>query len=169
MKEYTAAFTGPRPQNLPYNETSPQCDRLKTALREEVLRLYQLGVRRYLTGAATGVDIWAGEIVIELHRQHTDMELHCIIPFDGQSEKWSTNDQARYRSIMEQSNVTILSPIEYSGAYRNRNQYLVDHSAYLIAVFDPDKPPRRGGTLMTVNMARRNGLRIIYVSPDTEK
>jgi len=84
MREKTAAFTGPRPHRFPFknNEDHPDCTQFKTTLREQIELLYNQGVRRFLSGVSTGVDMWAGEIVLDLMKKHKDMELYCIVPFE---------------------------------------------------------------------------------------
>jgi uncharacterized phage-like protein YoqJ len=42
-----------------------------------------------------------------------------------------------------------------------RNRYMVDHSSVLIAVFDGVL----GGTMQTINYARKKGLEIIEIRP----
>ena len=43
-----------------------------------------------------------------------------------------------------------------------RNRYLIDHAAYLLAVYNGQ---RRGGTAMTVRYARKLGREIITIDP----
>jgi len=88
MNETTAAFTGPRPHRFPFgtNEQHPECVALKSSLRREIEGLCDLGVTRFLTGAAMGVDIWAAEIVLDLIAAGREIELHAIVPFHDQEE-----------------------------------------------------------------------------------
>lgn len=165
MFERTAAFTGPRPHKLPYSESDPQCANLKKRIREMIILHYHQGVRRFLSGAASGVDMWAAEIVIELKEKYPDIELVCVVPFRAQADRWSTRDQVRYRNILESAEVIYTGEVMGENSYRIRNQHLVDHAKYLIAIFDSEANQRRSGTSMTVNMAKRAGSTITYIKP----
>ena len=53
-------FTGHRPKSLPfgYNESEPECRRMKDRLRETVEKLItEEGVTHFISGMAMGVDM----------------------------------------------------------------------------------------------------------------
>ena len=85
----SCAFTGHRPAHFSfqYDESAPGCIQLKSVLEKQILRLYHRGITDFYTGCALGVDLWAGEAVLSLKRQNPDLQLHCIIPFEGQERR----------------------------------------------------------------------------------
>ena len=89
----SCAFTGHRPAHFSfqYDESAPGCVQLKSVLEKQILRLYHRGVTDFYTGCALGVDLWAGEVVLSLKRQNLDLQLHCIIPFEGQERRWKAD------------------------------------------------------------------------------
>ena len=52
----------------------------------------------------------------------------------------------------------------YKGCMLERNRYLVDHSAKLLAVYNGE---RRGGTAMTVRYAKKIGREVFVIDPYT--
>jgi uncharacterized phage-like protein YoqJ len=169
MRDQTAAFTGYRPHRFTFkgDEKHPDCVELKSVLREQIELLYEQGVLRFLTGACIGVDTWAGEIVLDLMKQHKDIELHCIVPFEEQAVKWTEAQRERYYNLLRDcTKIVQLSVHYYEGCYRVRNQYLVANSKYLLAVYDQNSK-MIGGTGQTVNMALKNGNSIICIHPQT--
>ena len=73
-KGRTCAFTGHRPQNLPFrfNENDDRCIALKQKLRDCIVQLIeQEGVRHFISGMAIGVDMYAAEIVLELKAEYS--------------------------------------------------------------------------------------------------
>ena len=63
-------ITGHRPNRFKFPENDPRCDKIKSAIRSEIIRLYeQEGIRGVWVGGAAGVDTWAAEIVLELRQQ----------------------------------------------------------------------------------------------------
>ena len=69
MKTVSCAFTGHRPQSLPFgfNETDSRCIALKMALHDQIINLIETnGVTHFISGMAIGVDMFAAEIVLDL-------------------------------------------------------------------------------------------------------
>ena len=61
MKTKKCAFTGHRPQSLPFgfNEADERCITLKQKLRDEIIRqIEENGVTHFITGMAIGVDMF---------------------------------------------------------------------------------------------------------------
>jgi len=166
----TAAFTGPRPHKFHFkdNENNPDCVRLKTTLKEHIMMLYhEHEVKRFLSGASTGVDMWAAELVLDLMEKYPEMKLFCIIPFKGQADKWSKEYQDRYYQILNLCTGIIYIRQEYhSDCFRERNQFLVRYARHLVAVDDLRKPAPRSGTRMTVNMGIRNRNQLWQILPN---
>jgi len=59
----------------------------------------------------------------------------------------------------------VLHQTKTSDCYRERNQYMVDQSDFLIAVLD--KRQMASGTVMTINMAKRKSMEIQIIDPLT--
>lgn len=162
----TAAFTGPRPHRFPFgeNEAAQECLALKAVLQREIEALCDAGITRFLTGAAAGVDMWCGEIVLELIAQGRAIELIAIVPFRNQEEKFSKKNKVRYAAILAKcSEVLVLSEHYYEGSYKVRNHYMIEHAKYLLAVQDHSRRPN-SGTRQTISLAMKNGNTIIYAS-----
>lgn len=165
-RDSTAAFTGPRPHRFPFGEYEghPECLTLKAALRREIETLCGAGVSRFLMGAAAGVDMWCGEIVLDLIARGRPIALIAIVPFKAQAEKWSADQQMRYQRILAGcSQVIVLSENYYDGCYKARNQYMVERAKYLLAVRDYTQRPN-SGTRQTISLARKHGNTILYAS-----
>ena len=82
-KKHTACFTGYRPKKLPwgYNESSLECIKLKLRLGEAILSAYDNGYRRFISGGAIGVDLYAAAEVIRLKEIKPDVELVLALPY----------------------------------------------------------------------------------------
>lgn len=159
------AFTGHRPHKFPWkhNEDDEQCVALKTALAMQIASLAKAGVTDYYTGGADGVDCWAALIILELRKKNPMLKLHCILPHEGQADKWRASAQERYQFILSQANsVEYVSRAYYDGCMLDRNRRLVDAAGLLLAVHNGE---RRGGTAATVRYARKAGREIIILHP----
>ena len=100
------------------------------------------------------------EIVLNLRKKNKDLHLICASPYEGFESRWSQDWQKRYKKIIKKSDyVKYVSP-EYSPAcFQIRNEYMVDHSNLLIAVYNGEA----GGTRNTINYAKKKDIEIIVV------
>ena len=171
MEKPSCAITGCNPQRFQfkYNEEAPLCKKIKTAITEEIKRLYGIGVRIFYVGCAVGVDTWASEIVLDLKAQaeYSDIELFCVIPFPEHTEKFKAGQMKRYESILSRCTYKEVINRHYSPvAYKRLNCYMIDKSQHLIAVYDQDKT-ERSGLVQTVNYAVKKNVQITFIHPDT--
>ena len=149
MDQSFCAFTGHRPKSFPwkYNETARDCILLKEVLTAQIISLAKQGVADFLSGMALGVN------------------LHCILPCEGQEIQWADSEQEQYNAILRQACEIVYVSQKYTAdCMLRRNRYLVDHSSVLLAVYNGVK---RSGTGATVNYARRLGREIIIINPLT--
>lgn len=167
--ETTCAFTGHRPHKFPWkdNETDPRCVALKAMLKEQIVVLTGAGVSEYFTGGADGVDCWVAEVVLVLREKNPALKLHCVLPHEGQADKWSNSARERYHSILRRADsVDYVSRAYYDGCLIDRNHRLVESAGLLLAVYNG---VRRSGTGATVNYARKLGREIIVIDPITRQ
>ena len=165
----SCAFTGHRPHKFPWkdNEADPRCIALKETLAGQIAALAGAGVTEYFTGGADGVDCWAAEIVLTMREKNPALKLRCVLPHEGQADRWSDSAQERYHSILERANsVDYVSRQYYDGCMIDRNHRLVESAGLLLAVFNG---VRRSGTGATVNYARKMGKEIIVIDPITRQ
>jgi len=167
LKEKSCAFAGHRPHRFPwrYNEEDKRCVALKTTLTKQITMLARVGVTEYFSGGADGVDCWAALTVLSLREKNPALRLHCVLPYQGQADKWSDSARERYHLILKQvDSVKYVSPTYYNGCMIDRNHRLVESADLLLAVYNG---VRRSGTGATVNYARKAGREIIIIDPIT--
>ena len=163
--EKCCAFTGHRPKKFPwgYIEADIRCLALKKALVSEIAMLVEAGYTDFFSGMAEGADTWAALAVLALKKEHPTLKLHCVLPCEGQADGWSASARALYHSILTQADEVVYVNREYSkSCMLERNHYLVDHTACLLAVYNGEW---RGGTAMTVRYAKKLGRKVIVLPP----
>lgn len=163
-REKTCCFTGHRPDKLPwrYDETHPDCLRLKAVIADVLHSLYANGIRHFICGMALGADMYFGEAVVALRDEHPDVTLEAAIPCAGQDRKWSPELRLRYARLTEECDErTVLSGEYTRAAMLARNRYMVDRSSILVAVYDG----RPGGTQHTIRYAVSQGLGVVQLPP----
>lgn len=164
----TCAFTGHRPEGFSfgYDENDPFCTAVKNAIARQIGFLYDRGCRRFLTGCALGVDMWAGEAAIRLREEKGDVEVVAAVPFVGQEKDWSDDQRARYNTLLKNCDeVTVISEGNKKNAFLARDRYLVDNADVILAVYNTKRV--RSGTGYTVRYAMGQDKPIIILDPKT--
>lgn len=152
-KQHRCSFTGHRPNKLDYseNEIKPL---LETAIDNAILD----GYVTFITGMAEGVDIWAAEIVLEKKKHNTALHLICAIPHPGFENKRSEYEKERYMHILQGADyTTTVSDHYFRACYQRRNEFMVDHSSLVIAVWNG----LSSGTKNTIDYAKRKNVKTI--------
>lgn len=160
----TCCFTGHRPSKLPWrnNENDPRCLELKRKLFDIVDALYAAGIRKFICGMAPGCDMYFCEAVMELRKEYDNIIIEAAIPCETQSQNWDESLRARYFDLIHRCDTETLLQRQYTkDCMIKRNIYMVDNSSVLVAVFDGTL----GGTMQTINYARKKGLEILELRP----
>lgn len=145
-------FTGHRPQKLRRAESE-----IKRDLEEAIRKAVSVGYSTFITGMAYGVDIWAGEIVVRLRELNPELHLIAAIPFPDFCARWSNDWKRQYDALLEKADlIKYICPSYNAGAYQRRNEWMVDHSAHVIAVFNGQK----SGTKNTIDYAQKREVEV---------
>lgn len=109
---------------------------------------------------ARGVDLWAADIVLEQRKRNDAIKLICAIPHEGFENRWSPEWRQLYRYVRDHADlVRIIGTRYYSGVYQIRNEWMVNHSTRVIAVFNGQP----SGTKNTIDYAHRQGVPVVLI------
>ena len=151
----SAALTGHRPERLGYDKED-FCKTEWISLIDWLQYSVKLNkITDMYCGMADGCDIAYGITAIELKLEGYQVKLHCVLPCKNynSSNRW-------YKVLKECSDEWIeLSDDFYKGCDNVRDQYMVDHSDLLFAVWDGNKS---GGVWSTIRKGRKKNVEIIY-------
>lgn len=152
------AATGHRPHKLrrEWDGTGPLSLWIQGEMRKILEREKPDAV---ITGMALGADqIWAELAVI------MNIRLIAAIPFFGQEARWHPDSQNKYRILLAKAQeiVNVSDKDHYKASYmQDRNEWMVDQSSGLVAVWD-ESP---GGTFNCVMYAQNMGRPIFHIDP----
>lgn len=155
-RKHRCCFTGHRPEKLSLPESE-----VKAELEKEIRLAIADGINVFIVGMAPGVDIWAAEVILELReKEELPLKLIAASPHPGFENRWSLDWQKRYAVIMSKADFIKEVCSHYSrGCYQIRNEWMVDHSARVIAVWNGSP----SGTKNTVMYAKRKGVPVINI------
>lgn len=155
MRLHRCCFTGHRPEKLKRPEKEIRVD-----LECEIRKAVKDGMNVFITGMSRGVDIDAAEIVLQLREEGYPVRLICASPYPGFEDNWSRAWQIRYRIIIAKADLVRYIRRQYSReCYQIRNEWMVNHSAKVIAVFNGQP----SGTKNTISYALRCGVPVVQI------
>ena len=155
LRKHRCCFTGHRPEKLSRTERA-----IKSDLKKEIKLAIKDGCTVYLTGMARGTDLWAAEIVLALRKRNKDLKLICAIPYEGFELRWSEQWQTLYRQVLAEADlVKVIGKGYHPGIFQIRNEWMVDRSSRVIAVYNG----QAGGTRNTVHYANKYNIPVYSI------
>lgn len=158
-----ACFTGHRPNKL--NGYNPKDNKeLLWRIHDCIIEhIEKYGVDTFINGVALGVDQWSAKIVIRLKEKYPNLKLISAVPCNNHSSKWNKQGKKDWYHIIDNSDqVVYVSEEEYSPwLMQKRNEWMVDRSQYIIAVWDGSD----GGTGNCVKYAKKQDKNIYIIRP----
>lgn len=158
LRKHRCCFTGHRPEKLKIQE-----EQLTLLLEEEIKKAIASGFTTYITGMARGTDLVAGEIILRLREQDDRLKLICALPHPGFGLHWGGGWTERFQRVLATADLvrTICPSFSYA-TYQIRNEWMIRHSALVIAVFNGE----RGGTKNTLDYAQRAGVPYVVIGEE---
>ena len=154
-RKHRCCFTGHRPEKLQAPDSV-----VVAALEKEIRQAIADGFSVFISGMARGVDIWAAEIVLRLRDTGEAIRLICACPYQGFERGWKQSWQDRYNTILSAADlVRHICPGYSQSCFQRRNEWMVNHSARVIAVWNGQP----SGTKNTIDYARRMGIPVVAV------
>lgn len=155
LRQHRCCFTGHRP-----NDLKRPAWLIKIDLEREIKKAVNEGFTVFISGMAQGVDIWAAQIVLKLRQKGAPIKLICACPFAGFESRWDPSWQQQYKEILDSADlVRYICPSYSRSCFQIRNEWMVDHSARVIAVFN-NVP---GGTFNTIEYTNSHLVPVVYI------
>ena len=130
-KSKSLAFTGHR--TVPVERQ----DEIRARLVEAVSFACKSGITCFYSGMAMGFDLMAAETVLSLKGKYPDIRLIAVVPFRRQSCLWPSMEKERYQRIISQADrVIVLSEHYFKGCFLRRNDFMLEQSCGVIALYD---------------------------------
>lgn len=178
LRMKTACFTGHRPSKLGgYDMKNPTMLKLKEKLLETIeIAITREGIEHFISGGALGTDTAGFYCVHMIKEKHPHIKNILAIPFKDQANAWSDNQQYWYNKMVNLADEVVYvdelddykmnnmeTKIYHPAKMQKRNEYMIDESNLIIAVYDGTK----GGTGNCLYYARRNrpGRTLFLINP----
>ena len=172
-------ISGHREKNiLPYKGDNVYAGITVSAVKLMLYRYIDMaaekGYTEFISGLATGTDLWAASYVLKKKQSNPDIRLIGAMPYLRHAEKFTKTYLALLEKVErgadELLTVSEVPDIAYgkhgraSELYRDRNYFMVDRSSAVIAFVNRDS--FASGTVQTVNYAYKSGRLICSFGSD---
>ena len=95
-----------------------------------------------------------------IHKTNKDLHLICALPHPNFESRRSLTEKMRFNKITKKADIVKeISEHYFTGCYQVRNEWMIDRSNLVIAVFNGQK----SGTKNTVDYATRRGVKVVNV------
>jgi len=175
----TICFTGHRPNKLGgYDWNTVKNHNIMKELSCKIMDVLDNNEGdnfHFICGGALGIDQMAFHICDKLKLTYDNISIEVAIPFLKQDVKWNDLDRIKWRQQLNKADkITRVDKLEnykikgyeediyYPAKMQKRNQYMVNSSDIVIAVWSGSK----GGTGNCVNYAKMQKKEIIVINPD---
>ncbi|MBD3110440.1 DUF1273 domain-containing protein [Bacillus sp. AGMB 02131] len=114
---------------------------IKKEVRKRLEDFLEEGLEWVIISGQLGVELWAGEVVLELKKSYPQLRLAIITPFLQHESNWNEKNQEYYQSIASQadfvqavSNQPYVSPAQF----KNRDQFLLNKTDGTLIFYDDE-------------------------------
>lgn len=147
LRLHRCCFTGHRPEKMELVEKE-----IKPLLEKAIDDAIADGYVTFITGT----DIWAAEIVLERKKTNKNLHLICALPHPNFENRRSMTEKMSFYKIIKKADIVKeINDHYFTGCYQVRNEWMVDRSNLVIAVFNGQK----SGTKNTVDYAKKRALK----------
>ncbi len=140
----TLVITGYRSFELGvFQDKDPKIKVIKKVIKNSLQQYVEEGVEWVLISGNLGVEIWAGEIVLELQKEYPELKLGIIFPFGKFGEQWNEKNQQVLNELKTQANyvnATSHSIYNNPGQLKIHSKFLLEHSGGALVIYDEEYP-----------------------------
>jgi uncharacterized phage-like protein YoqJ len=143
---------------------------IKKVLEKRLVSFIEDGLEWVLISGQLGVELWCGEVVIQLKKQYPQLRLAVLTPFYNQESNWNELKKEQYNQVLLQADyVDSITKREYESPsqLKLKNQYIIEKSDGLLVIYDDDKPGSPSYYLTNAKLkSESSNYQIFYIYPD---
>lgn len=118
-----------------YDFSSPECISVKLQIWQYIYQEYQSGIKSFYSICEQGIDLWAAEIVTYLMKKDSEVELHCVLPYEEQAAKWYPEFHELYYNVLAEATETVMIDKHFNEyCYDFARKLTVDESSNILVV-----------------------------------
>lgn len=134
--------TGYKPMEL--NLFKPDDERItyiKEAIKKRLIPFIEEGLEWVIISGQMGVELWTADVILDDLKDHYDIQLGVIPPFENQESRWPEPLQMQYQEMLMTAD--FYQPLykgDYKGPFqfRAKNKWLIDKSDACLILLDEE-------------------------------
>lgn len=141
-KKQALTITGYRNYEIGvFQDKDPKIKVLKKVIRDVLIPLIEDGLEWVLIGGNLGIELWAGQVVLELKQDYPEIQLAVILPFEGWGENWKEPNQlvlSEVKAAADYVNATSHRPYQNPSQLKNHTTFLLEKTSGCLIVYDEE-------------------------------
>lgn len=124
-----------------FQENDPKIAIIKKVLTSQIKQFIEEGYQWFLIGGALGVEIWAGQVLIELKKEYAEVNLGIIFPYQDFGHKWNEKNKNQLADLLKDADfVDSVSHSTYQNKtqFQNHTRFLLSHSDGCFLIYDEE-------------------------------
>jgi Uncharacterized protein conserved in bacteria len=126
-----------------FQEKDPKIKVIKKVIKMSIQQQLEEGLEWILIGGNLGVELWAGEVCLELQKEYPELKLGVLFPFENFGDQWNEKNKQLLTDIKIRANyvnATSHAPYQNPSQLKNHTRFLLEHSGGAILIYDEEYP-----------------------------
>lgn len=140
----TLFVTGYRSSELSvFTEKDPKIQVVKKVIKMQLKAFLEEGLKWIVIGGNLGVEIWAGQVALELKKEYPELQLAIIQAYQGFEEHWNESNQQNLHFLKTQADfVDSVSRKLYHdpSQLKNHTSFMIQHTDGALVIYDEEYP-----------------------------
>jgi len=86
-----------------FDQTDPKYLYLKEFIKDRLQTYVENGTEWFVITGQLGIELWAGEIILEMREENPTVHLAVILPYTSFQNNWNENNQALFDRVIKQA------------------------------------------------------------------
>lgn len=86
-----------------FNQSDPKYDYLKKFIKNRLINYIENGVEWFVITGQLGIELWAGEVVLELKEEYPEINLAILLPYTSFGENWNETNKTLFEEVIRQA------------------------------------------------------------------
>lgn len=124
-----------------FSSTDPKVQFIKDALKKALKHYIEEGLEWVLITGQLGIELWAGEVVIELKEEYPQLKLGILFPHEEFGNKWNEKNQQLLHTVVSKADFvesTSHKPYQSPRQLSANQAFMLEHSHGTLLVYDPE-------------------------------
>lgn len=126
-----------------YRDNDPKLFFLKKLLTEKFIQKIEEGYTWFVITGQLGVELWTGELIIELKDTYPDIQLAVLPPYEEMSSQWNESNQLLFQRVCQGADYvepTSQKPYESPRQLQANQAFIIRNTEACLLVHDREYP-----------------------------